>query len=70
MDFTWTDSKRVTTTIQRWAVHLITGSDRLLRGLLCWYKMGAKLGFQERNGDINVIFYGGLEHVIDKFPNT
>jgi hypothetical protein len=32
--------------------------------------MGAELGFQKRIADINAIFYGGLEHVGDKLPNT
>ena len=51
------------------AFYLIIGSDRLLRGLRYWCNMGAELGSQERNADINVIFYGGLQHIVEKFPN-
>ena len=52
------------------ALYFITGSDRLLsRGLRYWYNMGAEIGSQERNADINVIFCGGLELIVEKFPN-
>jgi hypothetical protein len=51
------------------ALSFITGSDRLLRGLRYWYNMGAELVSQERNADISVIFCGGLELIVEKFPN-
>jgi len=47
------------------ALYFIRGSDRLLRGLRYWYNMGAELGFQEKITDINFIFYGGLEHIVE-----
>jgi hypothetical protein len=47
------------------ALYFIRGSDQLLRWLRYWYNMGAELGFQEKNTDLNVIFYGGLEHIVE-----
>jgi hypothetical protein len=51
------------------ALSFIRGSDRLLRGLCYWYNMGAELVSQERNADISLLFCGGLELIVEKFPN-